>query len=58
MEIHRKKKEMTGVVLNNEVDKTVKVLVERLDWPSIGNIKSTLGTGKNIWYTMPIIDVR
>ena len=30
MEIQRKRKEMTGVVLNNEVDKTVKVLVERL----------------------------
>ena len=30
MEIHKKRKEMTGVVLNNEVDKTVKVLVERL----------------------------
>lgn len=30
MEIRRKRKVMTGVALNNTVDKTVKVLVERL----------------------------
>jgi len=30
MEIRRKRKEMTGVVLNNTMDKSVKVLVERL----------------------------
>ena len=30
MERGGKRKEMTGVVLNNKVDKTVKVLVERL----------------------------
>ena len=30
MERRGKRKEMTGVVLNNKVDKTVKVLVERL----------------------------
>lgn len=30
MERRGKRKEMTGVVLNNNVDKTVKVLVERL----------------------------
>jgi small subunit ribosomal protein S17 len=30
MEIRKKRKQMTGIVLNNTVDKTVKVLVERL----------------------------
>jgi len=30
MERRGKRKEMTGVVLNNKMDKTVKVLVERL----------------------------
>jgi len=30
MDIRRKRKEMTGVVLNNTMDKSVKVLVERL----------------------------
>ena len=30
MEIRSKRKEMTGVVLNNTMDKSVKVLVERL----------------------------
>jgi small subunit ribosomal protein S17 len=30
MEIRRKRKEITGVVLNNTMDKTVSVLVERL----------------------------
>ncbi len=30
MEIRSKRKEMTGIVLNNTMDKTVKVLVERL----------------------------
>jgi small subunit ribosomal protein S17 len=30
MEIRGKRKEMTGIVLNSNVDKTVRVLVERL----------------------------
>jgi len=30
MEIRSKRKEMTGVVINNTMDKSVKVLVERL----------------------------
>jgi small subunit ribosomal protein S17 len=30
MEKRGKRKEMTGIVLNNNVDKTIKVLVERL----------------------------
>jgi len=56
MEIRGTRKELTGVVLNNSADKTVKVLVERL--AKHKRYRKYIRYRKSIWYMIRIIDAR